>query len=558
MAIPLAAISALPAKIIEYVVNRVLINPSESRLILFSFGLIGMFAANFVVRFLHYYLLRIAVIRINQRIKTDLFEHIMGLSADYFTQQRTGALMSRITNDTQFIDGGIASISSLIKEPFTFGFLFYYALNKSWKLTLITMVLLPPLAWVFSASGRNLKRYIGRMNDQNGLTMSTLQEGFSGIRVVKAFRLEKYLRKKFRDHCDVFERFYLKSAKLEETSHPLVELLSSFVLAALLFVGGLQVLDRSMNPGDLLGFFTAFFLMTNPLRKMNETNLKLHTAAAATDRIFEVFDWKSNLTEVPNPRPFTTFQSSIEFKNVTFSYPDHPEREVLSNVTLSIPKNQTIALVGASGSGKSSLVNLIPRIFDVSKGAISIDGTDIREFTLDTLRDHIAVVSQDVFLFNDTILENIRCGKLSANEVDIYEAAKKAHALEFIEKLPEGFNTRIGDRGQKLSGGQRQRLSIARAFLRESPILILDEATSALDTASERVVQDALTELMEHRTTILIAHRLTTIQHASQIHVIKDGRIIERGTHDQLLELNGEYSLLNRMASTPSPSLGVS
>ena len=549
LAIPLAAIRVGPAPIVRYMLDELLIHKDTSKLLLFPALIIGLYLVNFVVRFFHYYLLRIVVVRVNQRLKNDLFQHILGLSADYYTAQSTGTLISRTGMDPQYVDGGLACINVLVREPITLIFLFGYALKLNWRLTLITLVIFPLLAWLFAATGRNLKRYIAKITDTNARLFSTLQEAFTGIRVVKAFRLEKYLHKKFRERNDQYAKLLLKTSLVEETSHPFVELLTAFALAPIIYYGGLQVVAGKMSPGDLFAFFTAFAMMMNPIRMMNDLNIKLNQAAAACDRIFEIFDWKSKLHEVEKPQPFSGFSNEISFDQVSFSYPDAPERTILNQLSFSLKKGHSIALVGASGAGKSSLVSLLPRIFDVTGGVIRIDGQDIREISLDDLRKKIAIVSQDVFLFNDTVEENIRCGRLSATSDEIREAARKAHCIDFIENLTDGFQTWIGDRGLKLSGGERQRLSIARAFLREAPILILDEATSSLDSNSERAVQVALEELMKNRTTIIIAHRLSTIRHADQILVLKDGQVVEKGNHDQLIELRGEYASFHQQPS---------
>ncbi len=542
LAIPLSAIRLGPAPVVRYMLDDLLVRKDPSKLLFFPFAIIGLYALNFIVRFSHYYLLKIVMIRVNQKIKNDLFSHLVGLSADYFTLQSTGTLMSRTSVDPQFVDAGLASINVIVREPITLVFLFSYVLYLNWRLTLITLIVVPPMAWVFASTGKNLKRYLTKMAEVNARLYSILQETFSGIRVVKIFRLEKYVHKKFREKNENYAKLLLKTSLLEETSHPLVEFLTALALAPLIYYGGLQVLVGKMTPGDLFAFFTAFAMMMNPIRMMNDVNIKLHQASAACDRIFEIFQWKSHLHESPSPRALKKFHTSIELKNVSFAYPDSPGRTILKNIDFTVPRGQAVALVGASGSGKSSLVSLLPRIFDVTEGNILIDGHDIRELALHDLRRMIAIVSQDVFLFNDTIEENIRCGRLSASPKEIRNAAKRAHALEFIESLPNGFQSIIGDRGQKLSGGERQRISIARAFLREAPILILDEATSSLDTTSERAVQSALDELMINRTTLIIAHRLSTIRHANLILVLKDGKIVEKGSHEELLNLDGEYT----------------
>lgn len=542
LAIPLSAIRTGPAPVVKYMLDDLLVNKDQARLWIFPVALISLYLINFVVRFAHYYLLRIVVVRVNQRLKNDLYNHLLGLSADYFTSQSTGTLISRTGVDPQHVDGGLACINVLIREPLTLIFLFGYAMNLNWRLTIITLIIFPLLAWVFSSTGRNLKRYISRMSEVNARLFSTLQESFTGIRIVKSFGMEKYFRKKFRERNAQYARLLLKTSLVEETAHPMVELLTALALAPIIYYGGLQVLVGKMTPGDLFGFFAAFAMMMNPIRMLNDVNMKLHQASAACDRIFEIFSWKSNLHAPDDPKPIKQLRSSIELKNVTFAYPDSPDRPIIKNINLHIPRGQVVAIVGASGAGKSSLVSLLPRIFDVTGGSIQIDGQDIRNYDLEDLRKMIAIVSQDVFLINDTIEENIRCGRRAATAKQIREAARKAHADEFINELPDKYHSVVGERGQKLSGGQRQRISIARAFLREAPILILDEATSSLDNASERAVQGALEDLMKNRTTLMIAHRLSSIRHADFILVMKDGEVVETGRHEDLVKKDGEYA----------------
>ncbi|OFZ17766.1 MAG: hypothetical protein A2X94_04140 [Bdellovibrionales bacterium GWB1_55_8] len=542
LAIPLSALRLAPAPLLKYVVNDLLVSKNARMLWLFPVAIIGIYVVNFVVRFFHYYLLRVVVARVNQNIKNELFEHLLGLSADYFTTRSTGTLMSRVAVDPQYIDQGIASINTIVREPLTFIMLFGYALSLNWKLTIITFVIFPPLAWVFSATGKALKRYIGRLTEENAKLYSATQEAFGGVRVVKSFGLEKYVRRKFRERNQSFTRFALKIAAIEEAAHPLVELLTAFVLAAMIYYGGSQVVSGVMTAGDLLAFFAAFALMLNPLRVMNDVNIKVHQTAAACDRIGEILDWKTNIPEAKDAAPISRIESGIELRSISFAYPDAPERDILKDISLRIPHGKVVAVVGASGAGKSSLASLIPRVFDVTAGQILVDGKDIRTLRTADLRKMIAVVSQDVFLFNDTIEENIRCGRLSATREEVRQAARSAHAFDFIETLPDGFGTVIGDRGQKLSGGERQRISIARAFLRGAPVLILDEATSSLDTESERAVQGALEELMRDRTTLVIAHRLSTIRNADHIIVVRDGRIVEEGRHEELVSLGGDYA----------------
>lgn len=549
LAIPLAALRFSPAPLVKYLVDDLLVSKNSSKLLLFPALFIGIYLVNFVVRFLHYYTLRIVIARAGQRIKYTLYNHLLGLSADHFTSQSTGSLISRVATDPQHIDGGFSCINIILREPVTFAFLFAYACTLNWKLTLITVAIFPLLAWVFAVTGRNLKRYVSKMSEENARFYSDLQESFSGIRVIHAFHLQAYMKKKVREKLDRFTKIVLKSAAMEEAAHPMVELLTAFAVAAVIYYGGAQVLSGAMTSGDLLAFFTAFALMMDPIRKLNEVNIKLNHAAGAADRVNEVLQWKSRLTAPVHPLRKKDFSTSVRFESVEFAYPDAPDRPILRGLSFEVRKGQVVALVGESGAGKSSIASLLPRVFDVTSGKIAIDGQDIRAIELDDLRHLMAVVSQDVFLFNDTVSENIRCGRLQATEEEVREAARKAHALEFIETLPNGFATIVGDRGLKLSGGERQRISIARAFLRQAPILILDEATSSLDSASEKAVQSALDELMQNRTTLVIAHRLSTVQHADTILVLKKGQIVESGRHDELLRNNGEYVRFQRLQS---------
>ncbi|MDR3608495.1 MAG: ABC transporter transmembrane domain-containing protein [Oligoflexia bacterium] len=548
LAIPLSALRAAPAPLIKYYIDNLLVDHSRHKLFFFPILVIVLYSLNFIVRFLHYYFIRLVTTRVAEKLKGDLFRHIVGLSSDYFTTQSTGKLISRVSNDTSYVDGAISSINTLIREPMTFLVLLGYALKLHWKLTAVTFILFPPLAMLFKVTGKHLKRYVHNINAENGNLISTLQESFTGIRIVKTFSLEGYVQSKFERQLQTFTDMILKCVRMEEASHPAVELLFAFIIASILFFGSLQVLKGHITPGDLMAFFLTFGLMTNPIRTMNEVNIKLHQADSACERIFEIFSWKSRLYVSPAPKPIHELKEGVRFRDVRFAYPDSPQREVIKGINLQIPRGKVVALVGHSGSGKSSIASLLPRLFDVTGGSIEIDGIDVREYELHQLRDMISVVSQEVFLFNDTIEENIRCGRLNATDEEVREAARKAHADEFIAKLPDGYRSIVGDRGHKLSGGERQRVSIARAFLRGSPILILDEATSSLDTNSERIVQAVLDELIVTRTTLVIAHRLSTIRNAHRIAVMREGHIIELGQHDELMASGGEYFKLYQLS----------
>jgi subfamily B ATP-binding cassette protein MsbA len=552
LAIPLSALRASPVPLIKHLVDDLLVSRDQEKLLLFPVLFLGLYLVNFLVRFFHYYLLRMVIARVNQKVKNELFDHLMGLSADYYTAQSSGGLVSRAGHDPNLIDQGLSTINVVIREPLTFLALFGYSLYLNWKLTILTFLIFPPLVLIFMATSRNLKRYIGAMQEQNSRLFSILQESFSGFRVIKLFGLEQYSRKKFLEQSERYTTIHLKMAKVEELSHPAVELVTSFAIALVIYYGGSLVIAGTMTSGDLLAFFAAFAMMMNPLRTMNDVNLRLSQLRAVGTRIGEVFSWKSRIVEKPGAEVITTFEREIRLEDVRFSYPDAPEREILKGISFSVKPGSRVAIVGESGAGKSSLIQLLPRIFDVTGGRITIDGRDIRDLEPHSLRSLFAVVSQDIFLFNDTVLENIRCGRQDASPEQVREAARRAHAIDFIERLAQKWETPIGERGQKLSGGERQRLSIARAFLRESPILILDEATSNLDTGSERAVQGALDSLMANRTTLVIAHRLSTIRNADLILVLKQGVVVEAGTHDELMasKSSGEYIRFHQMAES--------
>jgi subfamily B ATP-binding cassette protein MsbA len=542
LSLPLAALRAYPVILIQELFDGILIAKNESKLVTVPLLILGVYLINFVLRFFSYFALRVVVTRIDQKMKFDLFLHLMGLSSDYFTTQSSGALISRVGTDPVLVGQGIGQITAVIREPLQLVFLIGYIFNLDWKLSLITIAIFPPLLLIFQISGKAVKRYIRKIQEEQGRMFGTLQESFTGFRMIKSFKLEPYVTQRFYDQSEVFVKHVMKTSVFEETSSPMIELVSAAAVATLIYVGGHQVIQGHLTPGQLTSFFAAFMLMMGPIRNFNDMNLKLNTAAGAYGRINEIFSWKSRLAETPHPIPIEAFKNEIQFTNVHFAYPDEPSREILKGISFQLKKGHSVALVGASGAGKSSLVTLLPRLYDVNAGSICIDGIDIKNLQVAKLRELIAVVSQDVFLFNDTIEENIRCGRLDATSEEIHEAAKQAYAYDFIQAMPQGFKSIIGDRGQKLSGGERQRISIARAFLRKSPILVLDEATSALDSKSEKTVQTALENLMKDRTVIMIAHRLSTIRNADEILVMDHGLIVERGSHNSLVKTNGAYS----------------
>lgn len=546
LAIPLSAVTTYQAFILKQAIDEVFVAHRSDRLNFIVLSIIGIFVVNFFVRFSHFYLMRVVIVKTNRDLKNKLYSHLMGLSVDFFSEKSSGELISRVTSDTQFIDGALYNLNTVVREPLKFIGLFCFALYLNWKLTLFVLIAFPLLGWLFHFSGHHLKRYIAKMANESAKVYTALQESFAGIRTIQSFGINHVMKNRYESLTEKFAKVFLKSAMVEEASHPLAEVFTAIAISAMIYFGGRQVIENQMTVGDITSFFGAFALMIQPLRNLNEVSVKFSQATAATERIFEIFSWRSNITELPKAKVLKSFEKTLELRQVKFTYPETGNREVLRGISFSVRAGETIALVGASGAGKSSLVSLVPRLYDPTSGEILIDDIPITQFTLQSLRSQIAVVSQDVFLFNDTIEENIRMGKPDATQAQIEEATRKAHAYDFIMKAPLGFKTVIGERGLKLSGGERQRISIARAFLREAPILILDEATSSLDTASERAIQDTIYELMEGRTTIMIAHRLSTVQKADQIYVLKDGQIIEHGRHDELVARRGEYYRLNQ------------
>jgi subfamily B ATP-binding cassette protein MsbA len=544
MAIPLSLLRTGPIPLVKILIDEILLKKDTSKLIYVPFAIIGLYTVNLFVRFLHYYSIRIAVVNTNRRVREKMYEHLIHLSADYFSEKRSGALLSRVTADPFQLDSGISSLNVLIREPVLFCVLFGYALYTNWRLTLLTLTIVPALGWVFSRSGKYIKSKIAEYQEWNGESYSSAQEAISGIRVIHLYNLAGPQIRKYSDQLGTITRLLLRISKMEEIAGPVVELITSVSIALILYFGGKAVLDGEMTSGDLVGFFTAFGMMVNPIRSLSDINSKMNTASASMERIQEFLSWQPRIRSRENAVRIDSIERGIEFKEVGFHYPDSPERSVIRDVSFSLPLGSTVALVGQSGSGKSSIVQLLTRLYDVSAGAILIDGKDLRDLALDSWRDQVAVVSQDVFLFHDTIFNNILMGRPGATAEEVQEAARKAHALDFIQRLPKGFDTLVGDRGIKLSGGERQRISIARAFLKDSRCLILDEATSNLDNESEKIVQKALEELMENRTTLIIAHRLSTIRSADEILVLKEGRILERGNYDTLLAHPGEFKRL--------------
>lgn len=479
------------------------------------------------------------------RLRGDLYDKVLKLPIGYFTEQRKGDLISRMSNDANEVEWSVMmALEVLIKEPLNI--LFYLAgmVILSPQLSLFLLVFLPVMALIIGRVSRSLKRQSTEAGEKNGLVISILDETLGGIRVIKAFTAEKLLGSRFHKVNEEFNHLRNRIHFRKDMASPLSEVLGVLVLSAVLWFGGRLVLGGNAGALTSEGFITYILFFTqiiNPAKSLSTAYYNTKRGSAAIERIEEVISAPVVVEEIANPLHITSFEKSIEFKNVSFAYNDVT---VLTNINLKLEKGKTIALVGSSGSGKSTLADLVPRFHDVTSGEILVDGVNIKNYSLNSLRQLMGIVTQEPILFNDTIANNIALSKAEASAEEIEAAAKIANAHDFIAKKENGYDENIGDRGSKLSGGERQRVTIARAVLKNPPILILDEATSSLDTESERLVQDAINHLMQDRTSLVIAHRLSTVRHADEILVLQKGEVVERGTHDQLVHLNGFYRRL--------------
>jgi subfamily B ATP-binding cassette protein MsbA len=481
-------------------------------------------------------------------LRNDVYEKILALPIGYFTERRKGDLISRMTNDIYEIESSVVStLEGLIKDPLTIVGYLAYMIYLSPHLSLFLLILLPITGFLIGRISRTLKRQSKDASAKLGESLSVLDETLGGIRVIKGFGAESLLRKKFVELNDTLFRIRNKMNARRDLASPLTEVLGVVILTIILYYGGMLVFNthgKGFSGGDLISYIAVFAMLINPAKTLSTSIFNIQRGAAAMERVEDLLKAPVAIHDDPNGRKLVAFDSRIEFRNVSFSYED---AGILEHIDLVIEKGKTVALVGSSGAGKSTLADLVPRFHDVTGGELLIDGVNIRDYSLRSVREQMSIVTQEPILFNDTIASNISLGKPDATREEIIRAAEIANAHNFIMQKEQGYETNIGDRGNKLSGGERQRLTIARAVLKNPPILILDEATSSLDTESERLVQDAINKMMKHRTSIVIAHRLSTIRHADEIIVLQKGRIVERGTHDELMRRQGFYHKLVEM-----------
>ncbi|MCB0366105.1 MAG: ABC transporter ATP-binding protein [Bdellovibrionaceae bacterium] len=493
-----------------------------------------------IARYYHLFWMKFTSDQIAVKLRRDLMNKYLSLNLGFFHRfmRGSGGLISRMISDIQIIQGAIHKVADIVREPFMALLTFAYVLYLDWKLTLFILAALPIITGVMRRLARSLRKYGHKNQEAMEELTKTLKESLDGTRIVQSYNLEGQLRDRFTRQADHFLETQKKIINREELAGPISESLASITLAMILVYIGQQIFSGHLLVGDFIAFSFAIGLLQDSVKKLQASYLKLQQAAVALERMKDIMNTSSTVPDPDSPVPFNETWASIDFKNVSFAFEDEA---VLKNVNLSIKRGEVVALVGSSGGGKSTLVNLLERFFDPSSGHIEIGGVDIRKLSIKDLRDHIALVSQDVFLFGDTVKANIRLGDIDKEESLVEGAAKLANAHDFITRTREGYDTRMGDQGALFSGGEKQRISIARAIFKDAPILILDEATSALDSESEVSVQKGLDQLMKGRTAFVIAHRLSTIAKADRILVLKGGRIVEQGSHDDLLNKKGEY-----------------
>ena len=484
-------------------------------------------------------------VRSLQRLRNRVYDNVMGLHVGYFNNERKGDIISKISSDVQVVQFCITNtLLVAFRDPFMIvGFLIALVMI-SWKLTIFSVIFLPVVALVIGSIVKRLRKSATAAQERFADMVSLMDESLTGIKILKGYNATDYIRNKFHDINGLFSRISLSMARRQQLASPTSEFLGISAAAVLMVYGGSLVLSGDLEASAFVAYLSIFTQITRPLRSFTDSFANINQGIAAGERVLALLDEKSKITNAPDAVRMTGLHDEIEFRDVRFSYDN---KEVICGVNFKIRKGETVALVGPSGGGKSTLSDLIPRFYDIQGGAILIDGVDIRQYDIESLREYMGVVSQETILFNDTIANNLRLGKQDATDEEIRQAAVVANAHNFIMETEHGYQTNIGDRGMKLSGGQRQRLSIARAVLKNPEILILDEATSALDTESENLVQEALNALLKGRTSLVIAHRLSTIHNADRIIVIEKGRIAEQGTHQQLMERHGIYARLIEM-----------
>ena len=538
--------NGLQAYMVKPLLDEIFYKHNARMLNLLPLGLLLVFFIKGVFYFLYSFLLEKVGQSVIRDLRNRVYAHLNDLPLSFFQRTPTGELISRIINDVSMLQGSVShALIHLLRDLFSviglLGVIFY----MDWRLALVSLIFLPMAAVPIITFGKKFRRISTSYQTRIGEATSHLHETIAGMRIVKAFCMEQFEKTRFARKMQDIMDILMSETKYRCLAHPLVEFLGGIGMALIIWFGGVQVLQGNSTPGTFMSFLTALIMLYEPVKGVSKLNSTFQQGIASATRIFALLDVRPDIRENPGAVELRPFGECIELKDVCFSY--ETGQPVLKHLNLRVNRGEVLAVVGPSGGGKTTLANLIPRFYDITEGALLIDGVDIRGVTLHSLRRQLALVTQQTILFNDTVRNNIAYGRGDCPEAEIIEAARAAYALDFIQELPQGLDTVIGESGARLSGGQQQRLSIARALLKDAPILILDEATSSLDTESEREVQRALENLMQNRTTIVIAHRLSTIKNADRIIVLKEGQLVEEGTHAELLEREGEYSSLYRL-----------
>ncbi|MCK4485354.1 MAG: ATP-binding cassette domain-containing protein [Desulfobacterales bacterium] len=540
-----ASLTAATAYLVKPVLDEIFFNKDVRMLKFLPLAIIILYMLRGAAYFGQAYLMNYVGQSIIKRLRDQLYSHIQMLPLSFFHKHETGVLMARIINDVNIVKGMVSNaITGLLRDSFTIIGLLFVIFYRDWKLALIAVTVFPVAVIPIVKFGRRVRQFSTRCQEAIADMSSLLHETFTGTRIVKAFGMEPYENKRFFEKTVRLFKYEMKAVKVKSMSSPVMELLGGIGITFIIWYGGYKVITGTSTPGTFFSFMAALIMLYAPVKRISPLNNVIQEGLAAAVRIYDILDTDSDIIERQDAVELEPKDHGVVFRNVSFKY---DEQLVLRNINLEVKSGEVIALVGVSGGGKTTLVNLIPRFYDVTEGAILIDGHDVRDVIIGSLRRQTGIVTQDPILFNDTIRNNIAYGNLDASEADIIAAAKAAYAYDFTQSFCDKFDTIVGESGVRLSGGEKQRICIARALLKNAPILILDEATSSLDTESELAVQRALENLMKGRTTFVIAHRLSTVRHADRIIVIVNGTIVEEGKHEELFALHGEYHKLHEM-----------